>query len=123
MRKILFCVTITIIYSCIVTPLFANKTSVSIDCPAGAKPGEEVIVSIVVSHLGNNSMHHTDWVWLKVNGIEVKKWEYSGNSLPPSEDFTVTFKIKITSDTEVTAQGDCNMHGSAGIDKKTITVK
>jgi desulfoferrodoxin (superoxide reductase-like protein) len=93
---------------------FANKTSVTIDAPKTAKKGSEISITLNVNHMGNTSFHFTDWVVLKINSIEVKKWSYTSSSLPPSENFTLTFKFIVTEDLIIQAEGNCNMHGSAG---------
>lgn len=102
---------------------FANKTSVKINAPEKAKKGTEVVVKIEVTHQGNSRFHYTDWVSLKVNGEEVKKWEYTKKERPDSEDFTLEFKFVIEEETTIEAKGNCNMHGSTGSDKVTIKLK
>jgi desulfoferrodoxin (superoxide reductase-like protein) len=94
--------------------LMANKTSVEIKAPATVKKGSEVTITINVTHKGNSKMHHTDWVTLKLNGKEVKKWEYTKESLPATENFKLEYKMTVTEDGTLEAQGNCNMHGSAG---------
>lgn len=99
----------------------ANKTAVEIKAPAEVKVGTEITIVIKVEHKGNSKGHHTDWVSLKINGKEVKKWEYPKTALPPSEIFTVEYKIIVTEEMTIVAQGNCNLHGSAG--PQTMTVK
>lgn len=103
--------------------VFANKTSVTVVAPEKVKKGTEVTVKIEVKHIGNTSGHYTDWVWLKVNGEEVKRWEYSKNHLPESQNFTLEFKVTAETDLEIIAEGNCNKHGSKGTDKVTIKVE
>ncbi len=100
--------------------LLANKTSVKINAPSEVKSGTEITIVINVSHNGNSKMHHTDWVYLKINGVEVKRWKYDKNSLPPDGNFTVEFKYVINQDVTIEAEGNCNLHGTTGPDKKTI---
>lgn len=102
---------------------FANKTSVKITAPEKAEKGTEITVKIEVNHMGNSSSHHTDWVWIKVNGEEVKKWEYSKKSLPENQTFTLEIKIKAEATLEISAEGHCNRHGSKGEDKVTVQVE
>ncbi len=101
--------------------LMANKTSVGIKAPAEIKKGSELTIVINVMHKGNSKMHHTDWISLKINGKEVKRWEYTKENLPPEGDFTLEYKTTVTENIKIEAQGDCNMHGSAGA--KTAMVK
>jgi desulfoferrodoxin (superoxide reductase-like protein) len=99
----------------------ANKTSVEIKAPAEIKAGTEVTITVMVSHSANSKGHHTDWVTLKINGKEVKRWEYNKESLPPDSSFTLEFKYVASEALTVEAQGHCNMHGSMG--KKAATIK
>jgi desulfoferrodoxin (superoxide reductase-like protein) len=102
---------------------FANKTSVTINAPEKAKIGTEVTVKIEVKHVGNTSRHYSDWIIVKINGEEYKKWEYSSDNLPPDQSFVLKFKIKVERDMEIIAEGHCNKHGSKGIDKINIKVE
>lgn len=102
---------------------FANKTSVKVTVPENIAKGKDVTVVIQVSHKGNSKMHHTNWVTLSVNGKEVKKWEYSSHNLPPNEEFTLEYTLTPTDNIEITAQGNCNLHGSAGPDTKSVKVE
>jgi desulfoferrodoxin (superoxide reductase-like protein) len=100
--------------------LLANKTSVEIKAPAEVKKGNEVILVINVFHIGNSQAHHTDWVYLKINGKEVKRWQYDKDNLPPDGNFTVEFKTVVTKNLSIEAEGHCNLHGSAGIKSAKI---
>lgn len=102
---------------------FANKTSVKIIAPEKAKKGTEITIKIEVSHIGNTKGHYTDWVWVKVNGEEYKKWEYTSGDLPESQNFTLEFKIKAEKNLEIIAEGNCNKHGSKGEDKVSVIVE
>ena len=102
---------------------FANKTSVKVIAPEKAEKGTEIIIKIEVSHIGNTKGHYTDWVWVKVNGEEYKKWEYSKENLPENQNFTLEFKIKAESNLEIVVEGNCNKHGSKGEDKVTVVVE
>lgn len=102
---------------------FANKTSVKIIAPEKAVKGSEITIKIEVTHKGNTSGHHTDWVWVKVNGEEYQKWEFTKTDLPENQNFTLEFKIKADTNLEIIAKGDCNRHGSTGEDKVTVIVE
>ena len=102
---------------------FANKTSVKVIAPEKATKGSEITIKIEVSHIGNTKGHYTDWILVKVNGEEFKKWEYSKDNLPESQNFTVEFKIKAESNLEIIVEGNCNKHGSKGEDKVTVIVE
>jgi len=73
--------------------------------------------------MGNTKGHYTDWVNVKVNGEEYKRWEYSKESLPDNQNFTLEFKIKVESNLEIIVEGNCNKHGSKGEDKVTVVVE
>jgi desulfoferrodoxin (superoxide reductase-like protein) len=93
---------------------FADKASVTLEIPPDAAVGQEIKIKVNVTHDGNNFMHHVDWVVLKANGKEIKKWEFGGFSLPESGKFSKELVYKIEGPTEFWAEADCNLHGSAG---------
>lgn len=102
---------------------WANKTSVEITAPEKAVKGSEITIKIEVSHFGNSGGHHTDWVVVKINGEEYKKWEYNKDNLPEGSNFTLEFKITAEENMEILAEGNCNKHGSKGKDKVKIIVQ
>lgn len=111
------------ILSALASPAWADRSAVTIEAPATAQKGSETVIKLNVTHSGNSSFHHTQWVALKVNGKEVQRWEYSGSNLPSSNRFSVEYKIAVTEPLEVIAEASCNMHGSAGPAKATVRVK
>jgi len=122
-RKIAFKGILTIVLLLFTTGVFANKTSVTVVAPEKVKKGTEITVKVEVKHMGNSRGHHTDWVWIKVNGKEIKKWVYSKTSLPEDANFTLEFKVMADQDLEIIAEGNCNKHGSKGEDKVTVKVE
>lgn len=104
-------------------PVFADKTTVEIDAPSAVQNGDTVTIKINVSHNGNNFLHHTNWVYLKAGGKEIGRWEYSMTSLPENEKFTKEVKFTVTEAVEIEAEGNCNIHGSAGKKIQKISVK
>jgi len=78
-----------------------------------------------VTHSGNNFIHHTDWAYVKVNGKEVGRWEFSAGSLPESEIFSREIDYTVEGDGPITieAEADCNIHGSAGKVEKKIEIQ
>lgn len=102
---------------------FANKTSVTIEAPTAVKKGTEITIKINVTHKGNNFIHHTNWVYVKANGEEIAKWEFSAGNRPEDENFSREVKYTVTAPTEITAEGNCNIHGSAGPAILKINVK
>ncbi|MFO7828970.1 MAG: desulfoferrodoxin family protein [Bacteroidales bacterium] len=101
----------------------ANKTSVEITAPEKAAKGSEITIKIDVSHFGNSRGHHTDWVVVKINGEEYKKWEYNKDKLPEDSNFTLEFTVIAEEDMEIVAEGNCNKHGSKGKAKAKIVVQ
>lgn len=93
---------------------FANKTSVTIEGPESAVKGSEVTIKINVRHDGNNFFHYTKQVYVKANGKEIARWDFSATSRPENEVFTKEVKLTITEPTEIAAEGVCNIHGSDG---------
>jgi len=101
---------------------FANKSSVDIVVPDSVKAGTEVTITLNISHRGNTDKHFTNWVWVKVDGKEIARWDFTATKLPESEKFKREVKIKVSADTVIEAQANCNLHGSEGITKKKISV-
>ncbi len=95
-------------------PALANKTSVTVKVPETAAAGTEVTIVVAVEHKGNSGFHHTDWVAVQADGVEIARWEFKAKSLPESAGFTREVKLKVVKAVEITAQGHCNLHGSAG---------
>lgn len=101
--------------------IMANKTSVEIKVPETWKAGTEVTITVIVTHSGNSKAHHTDWVYLKINGKEVQRWVYTRDALPLTENFTVEYKFVPTESFTIEAEGHCSLHGTAG--EKSASVK
>jgi desulfoferrodoxin (superoxide reductase-like protein) len=98
----------------------ANKTSVEVKAPAEVKKGTEVTILIQVSHSSNSKGHYTDWVVLRINGKEVKRWSFNKSNLPPDSVFTLEYKMVAEEDLTIETEGHCNLHGSKGISKTTV---
>jgi desulfoferrodoxin (superoxide reductase-like protein) len=112
-------ITVALFVVCAV-PVFANKTSVEIKAPESVKKGTEVTVIISVTHSGNNRFHHTEWVWVRADGKEIARWNYTGSDLPENENFTKEVKVTVNADTIIETEGNCNRHGSNGVAKVII---
>jgi len=100
----------------------ANKTSVKITAVKSADKGTVITVTINVSHNANSIVHYTDWVYLKINGKEVKRWTYDKTRLPVSSSFTLNYKFTLKENVTIEVMGDCNLHGSAGPATAEITL-
>lgn len=101
----------------------ANKSKVSIEAPAEASPGSTITIKLNVTHKGNSGLHHTNWVSLKINGTEVKRWEYTRKERPESADFSLSYTYKFEAPIEIIAQANCNIHGSEGPASFKVSVK
>jgi desulfoferrodoxin (superoxide reductase-like protein) len=101
----------------------ANQSSIQIEVPENAAIGEVILIRLHVSHEGNNFIHYTDWVYVAINGREIKRWMCSNFDKPESENFTRTIHYTVNGPVEITAESDCNIHGSAGIAKKNMVIK
>jgi len=101
----------------------ADKSAVRIESPDTVVKGSEVVIKVHVSHSANNFFHYTDWVSIKANGKEIGRWEYSMSKRPDAANFTKEIKITVNEDLLIEAQANCNLHGSAGIATKKISVK
>lgn len=105
------------------TAAMADKAAVAIFAPETVKKGAEIVIRIKVTHNGNNMVHHVDWARISVNDKEIGRWDYSWTNLPESDSFEREVKYVAVAPFEVSAQADCNLHGSAGVVKKQISVK
>jgi desulfoferrodoxin (superoxide reductase-like protein) len=101
---------------------WANKSSVEIVAPATAKPGETVTITIKVSHNGNSFFHHTKWAFVKVNGVEVGRWESKEKKFE-SENFTRQVTVKTDKTLQIESEAWCNLHGSRGPKQATVKVE
>ena len=106
-----------------VQPALADKSAVTITAPESVAKGSEVTVKLSVTHSGNNRFHYTNWVILKANDKEVSRWEFTGSKRPEAEAFTREIKITVNEPLELTAEANCNMHGSKGPAKWKISVR
>jgi len=89
----------------------ANKTTVALAGPEAVAAGTEVTITVHVSHKGNSAIHHTNWVWVKADGKEIARWEFTASHRPESADFSREVKYMVSGPVELTAQGNCVLHG------------
>jgi desulfoferrodoxin-like iron-binding protein len=104
-------------------PALANQASVKIEAPKSAAKGEGVVIVLKVTHSENTRAHYVDWVELKVNNKTMKKWEYTPDSRPESNNFVIRYKYRVDMDTKLSAEAHCNLHGSAGPDTAVVKAK
>jgi desulfoferrodoxin (superoxide reductase-like protein) len=119
MKKLVF--SFLALFCFFLTGALANKTSVEVNAPAEVKKGTEVKITVEVMHKGNSKTHHTEWVTIKINGQEVKRWSYTKELLPPGDQFTLEFTYVADEPLTVEVAGNCNIHGSTG--SKTVVVQ
>jgi desulfoferrodoxin (superoxide reductase-like protein) len=103
--------------------VFANKSAVTLEGPASAEKGSEVIVKITVTHSGNSFIHYTKWLKVQAGGRPLEQWDFTAGNRPDGATFTKEIRIKVTENTEVVAEASCNIHGSAGPAKLMIQVE
>jgi desulfoferrodoxin (superoxide reductase-like protein) len=103
-------------------PAFANQASVRIEVPDTVSSGQEITIKLHVSHDGNNFIHHTDWVYVKINDQEIKRWEFGAFDTPESNNFTREIKYMVMTPIVITSEANCNLHGSTGISEKKVMV-
>jgi desulfoferrodoxin (superoxide reductase-like protein) len=101
----------------------ANKSAVSIEAPASAEKGADVIIRATVTHNNNSLFHYTQWLRIDVDGKTLGKWEYTRSERPEGATFTKEVKVKAGKTLEIVAEASCNVHGSAGPAKTTIAVR
>lgn len=102
---------------------FANKSSTSIEAPQDVQKGSEVTLKVTVTHRGNSFLHYTNWLRVNVNQKEIARWEFSSGNRPESENFMREVKVIALENLEVTAEANCNLHGSTGPSTVKISVK
>ena len=124
-KKIGFTLTVAFLVCFMAYPAFANKSSVTIDAPDKAVKGSVIKIKLTVNHNGNNFIHHTDWVYLKINGKEIQRWKFSAFNLPESENFSREFEYTAeeSGTLNLEAEADCNLHGSVGKVEKEIKIE
>jgi desulfoferrodoxin (superoxide reductase-like protein) len=103
-------------------PVFADKSAVTLEGPASAEKGSEVIIKITVTHSANSFIHYTKWLKVQAAGRPVQQWDFTAGNRPDGATFTKEVRIKVTENTEVVAEASCNVHGSAGPAKLMILV-
>lgn len=119
--KLILC--ISVFFLLLAGTAYANKSSVTIDVPESAAKGTEVTIKLNIMHNGNNLFHHTEWAYVKVNGKEIARWDFSMFDRPETENFTEEVKYTIDEPVRIEAEASCNVHGSAGITNAAINVK
>lgn len=120
-RRIVFLV---LVLGLLTSPVesFADKSSVKIEAPRVVEKGSEINIKIHVFHEGNNFIHHTNWVDIKINDKPFQRWEFSAFKKPEAGNFTREVTYKITEPITIVAQSNCNIHGSAGATTWTVTL-
>ena len=118
-----YAVAFCIVFLAFEKPAFADKSAVRIEAPETAAIGQEITITLHVSHDGNNFIHHTDWVYVKINDQEIKRWTFGMFDTPESEHFTREIQYTVTGPITIKAEADCNMHGSTGISEKKVSVQ
>ena len=102
---------------------FANQAASALQVPGSAPQGSEVSIKAVFTHSADNFFHHVQWAYVKVNGKEIARWDYSSFNLPEAAQFSKEVKFTITEDCEIKAEASCNIHGSMGPAIERITLK
>jgi desulfoferrodoxin (superoxide reductase-like protein) len=118
---ILFCLMVIFLLS--TGAALADKSAVTIIAPESAAKGTEVTIKLNVAHHGNNMLHYTKWAYIKINGKEIARWDFSATNTPESENFTKEVKFTVNEPAQIEAEAYCNIHGSAGIAKASVGIK
>ena len=104
-------------------PVWADKSGVTIEAPDQVAKGTEIVVKLNVSHSANSFFHYTNWVHVKVNGKDTYLKDFSMTTRPESANFSREFKLVINEPVEITAEANCNLHGSKGPAVKQVGIK
>jgi desulfoferrodoxin (superoxide reductase-like protein) len=122
-RGMLFGIVILAVLSFQANVALANKSETTIEGPTQAAKGSEVTLRITVTHNANTASHYTEWLKVTADGKQIARWDFTKENLPEGAAFTKEIKIKVTEDTEIVAEANCNNHGSKGSAKHKIIVK
>ncbi|MBI5584525.1 MAG: hypothetical protein HY892_11950 [Deltaproteobacteria bacterium] len=118
---------ITLVTSMVVTgyavPALADQAGVTVEAPDQVVKGTEITVKLNVTHSANNMFHYVSWVHAKVNGKDTFLRDYSMTNRPESNNFSLEFKLTVNEPVEITAEANCNMHGSKGPGTKKVGIK
>ena len=123
--NILRCLTLVIlVFFASSNPAIANKSAVDIVVSESEEKGDEITITINVTHSANNIFHYTKWVYVMVNGSEIKRWKFGSFSRPESNNFSreITYTVT-TGPLEIVAEANCNMHGSNGTATATVSTR
>ncbi|MBW6521039.1 MAG: class II SORL domain-containing protein [Desulfoarculaceae bacterium] len=101
----------------------ANKSAVRLEAPVNAAQGEKVTITLFVTHSANNFFHHTNRVYLAMNGEEKASWEFSMTNRPEAAEFSRTFEYVMDGPMTLESAAFCNMHGSDKMVTATIGLK
>ena len=94
--------------------VFADKSSVKIEAPQVAEKGAEIVIKILVFHKGNNFIHYTNWVEVKINDKPAKRWTFSASDRPEADNFARELTYRVTEPVIIVAEANCVLHGSEG---------
>ena len=100
--------------------VFADRSSTTIDAPDRAKKESIITIRITVTHNGNNFMHYTNWVYIKINGKQIARWDFKWKELPESEIFTREVSYTVEGPFTIESEANCNLHGSKGKTVKKV---
>ncbi len=104
-------------------PVSANKSSAAIEAPDNAANGTVITIKVTVTHKGNSFFHYTNWAYVKVNGKEIARWDFTSGKRPESEVFSREVKYTVEGPMTIEAESNCNLHGSAGTASKKVEVQ
>jgi desulfoferrodoxin (superoxide reductase-like protein) len=102
--------------------VFADKSSVKIEAPQVAEKGAEIVIKILVFHKGNNFIHYTNWVEVKIDDKPAKRWTFSASDRPEGENFTRELTYRVTEPVTIVAEANCVLHGSEGPATRTVSL-
>lgn len=92
----------------------ADRASAAIEAPQSVQKGSEVTILVTVTHSANSALHYTEWLKVTVNKKEAARWDFTSGNRPEAAVFTREVKLKASDDMDVTAEANCNIHGSKG---------
>lgn len=101
-------------------PALANKSAVRLEAPVRAGQGEKITIKVFVTHSANNFFHHTKEVYLRINGQEAARWEFSWTKLPEAAEFSRTFEYVMDGPLTLESAAFCNVHGSGNTATATV---
>lgn len=103
-------------------PVAATTPVVQIQVPREVTAGDEVTVTITITHRMNDKNHHVNYVRLYGTTALVEEWVYSRDNFITEDQWTLTYTTVLIEDATFLAVAHCTLHGDGEVLAR-VTVK